>query len=168
MGVHHPNSMGHAKARKSFGKVFFLQSERGGINMLGRAGRALGIFLGPVLVQSPNPRFLHGPFPVGKMDWPLSSWGYGLAPFHLGIWIGPFPVFRFMLGFKGCSEAAWRQSVARVHEYLNHVVQEICWVDGLNLFNHCPHSPFLMTHFTDSMPIGSIGDMWSANLWNPK
>ena len=23
---------------------------------------------------------------------PLSSWGYGLAPFRLGIWIGPFPV----------------------------------------------------------------------------
>ena len=23
---------------------------------------------------------------------PLSSWGYGPAPFRLGIWIGPFPV----------------------------------------------------------------------------
>ena len=24
--------------------------------------------------------------------WPLSSWGYGLAPFWLGMWNGPFPV----------------------------------------------------------------------------
>ena len=33
-----------------------------------------------------------GPFPVGDVDWPLSGWGYGLAPFRLGIWTGPFPV----------------------------------------------------------------------------
>ena len=25
-----------------------------------------------------------------------------------------------------------------------------------------------MTHFTDSMPISSIGGIWSADLWNPK
>ena len=31
-----------------------------------------------------------GPFSVGDMDWPLSSWGYGLALFQLGIWTGPF------------------------------------------------------------------------------
>ena len=31
------------------------------------------------------------PFPVADMDWPLSNWGYGLAPFQLGIWTGPFP-----------------------------------------------------------------------------
>ena len=24
--------------------------------------------------------------------WPLSGWGYGLAPFRLGIWTGPFLV----------------------------------------------------------------------------
>ena len=35
---------------------------------------------GPLLIRSPNPRFLHGPFPVGDMDQPLSSWGYGPAP----------------------------------------------------------------------------------------
>ena len=67
-----------------------------------------------------------------------------------------------------CSEVAWRQSVARVREYLNHVVQEIRWADRLNPFNHCPHFPFFMTHFTDSMPISSIGGIWSADLWNPK
>ena len=55
------------------------------------------------------------------------------------------------------SEVAWRQSVARAREYLNHVVQEIRWADGLNPFNHCPHFPFFMTHFTDPMPINSIG-----------
>ena len=26
------------------------------------------------------------------MDLPLSGWGYGPAPFELGIWTGPFPV----------------------------------------------------------------------------
>ena len=31
------------------------------------------------------------PFPVADMDRPLSSWGYVLTPFRLGIWIGPFP-----------------------------------------------------------------------------
>ena len=35
-------------------------------------------------------------------------------------------------------------------------------------FNHCPHFPLLMTHFIDSMPISSIGGIWSADLWNPK
>ena len=67
-----------------------------------------------------------------------------------------------------CSEVAWRQSVARAREYLNHVVQEIRWADRLNPFNHCPHFPFFMTHFTDSMPISSIGGIWSADLWNPE
>ena len=48
-----------------------------------------------------------GPFPIGDMDWPLSSWGnglvpfrlgplarwgYGQPPFRLGIWTGPFPL----------------------------------------------------------------------------
>ena len=33
-----------------------------------------------------------GPFLVGDMDQPLSGWGYGPAPFRLGIWVGPFLV----------------------------------------------------------------------------
>ena len=31
----------------------------------------------------------------------------------------------FMSRTEGCSELAWRQGVARVPEYLNHVVEEI-------------------------------------------
>ena len=50
----------------------------------------------------------------------------------------------------------------------NHVVQEIRWVDKLNPRNYCPHFPFFMTHFTDSMPIASISGVWSVDLWNPK
>ena len=73
-----------------------------------------------------------------------------------------------MSGTKGCWEVCWRQSVARVCEYLNHVVQEICWADRLNPFNHCPHFPFFMTHVTDPMPISSIGGISSADLWNSK
>ena len=33
----------------------------------------------------PNPLFLDAPFPVGDMDRPFFSWGYGLAPFRLRI-----------------------------------------------------------------------------------
>ena len=73
-----------------------------------------------------------------------------------------------MLGTKGCLEAAWHQSIACVCEFLNHVVQEIRCADRLNLFDHCPHFPFFMTHFTDSMPIGSIGGKWSDDVWNSK
>ena len=40
--------------------------------------------------------------------------------------------------------------------------------DRLNPFNHFPHFAFFMTHFTDSMPISSIGGIRSADLWNPK
>ena len=39
---------------------------------------------------------------------------------------------------------------------LDHVVQDIRWADTLNSF-YCPQFPFFMTHFTDSMPINSIG-----------
>ena len=69
---------------------------------------------------------------------------------------------------EGCSEVAWRQCPARVREYLNHVVQEIRWANRLAPFNHCPHFPFFMTHFTDSMPMSSIGGIWSAHMWNPQ
>ena len=30
--------------------------------------------------------------PVLVLWWPLSNWGYGLAPFRLGIWTGHFPI----------------------------------------------------------------------------
>ena len=73
-----------------------------------------------------------------------------------------------MLGTKGCSEASWRHNIACVREYLKHVVQEIRWTARLNLFNNCPHFPFFMTHFIDSMPISSIGGIWIADLWNSK
>ena len=42
-----------------------------------------GHLFGPLLIRSPNPRFLHGPFPVGDMERPFSGWGYELAPFRL-------------------------------------------------------------------------------------
>ena len=76
-----------------------------------------------------------------------------------------------MSGTKGCSEVAWRQSVACVHEYLNQVVQEIRWADTWNPFNHCPNFLLFMTHFTDSMPImpiSSVGGIRSADLWKSK
>ena len=50
---------------------------------MGERQRA-GHLFGPLLIRSPNPRFLYGPFPVEDMDRPLSNWGYGLAPFQVG------------------------------------------------------------------------------------
>ena len=58
--------------------------------------------------------------------------------------------------------------LARVRDFLNHVVQEIRWSNWYSRFNHCPHFPYFMTHFTDSMPISSIGGMWSMDLRNPR
>ena len=69
---------------------------------------------------------------------------------------------------KGCWDFAWWRSVARVREYLDHVVLEIQWAESLNSFNYCPHFPFFMTHFTDSMPKSCIGGIWSADPRNPK
>ena len=36
------------------------------------------------------------------------------------------------------------------------------------LFNHCPHFPFFMMHFIDSMPGCSIGGIGSVDQWIPK
>ena len=44
-----------------------------------------------------------------------------------------------------------------VCEYLNMVVDEVRWSNRLNYYNHSPHFPYLVTHFTDPMPISSIG-----------
>ena len=36
------------------------------------------------------------------------------------------------------------------------------------LLNHTPHFPYFVTHYVDSMPIGSIGGALSDVLFNPK
>ena len=59
-------------------------------------------------------------------------------------------------------------AVIKVCEYLNMVVDEIPWSDRLNRYNHNPHFPYLVTHFTDSMPISLIGGALSHILFNPK
>ena len=47
-------------------------------------------------------------------------------------------------------------------------VDEVHWSDRLNRFNHNPHFPYLVTHFTNAMPISSIGGALSDILFNPK
>ena len=43
--------------------------------------------------KEPIHAFCRAPFRLVKdMDQPTFSWGYGLAPFRLGIWTAPFPV----------------------------------------------------------------------------
>ena len=93
---------------------------------------------------------------------------YGHSGLSFFFWMKHTPLAHsgtFMSRSMGCSGGTWQQSVARVRELLDHVVQEIRWANRLN---HCPHFPFFMTHFTDSMPITSIGGMWSVDLRNPK
>ena len=48
------------------------------------------------------------------------------------------------------------------HEYLNMVMDEIRWFGCLNHKSHSPHFPDLVTHFTDSMPVSSIG---GVHIW---
>ena len=48
-------------------------------------------------------RVVHTRHPCTKcnhlaMDWPFFGWGYGLAPFQLGIWTGPFLVGDMVYG----------------------------------------------------------------------
>ena len=64
-------------------------------------------------------------------------------------------------------------SVDRVRDYpsggyMNQVVQEIRWVDRLDEWNHTPPLTYFLTHYVDSMPIGSIGGALSDVLFNPK
>ena len=68
---------------------------------------------------------------------------------------------------EGCSEVAWRQSVARFANTRTMLFKRLYGADRLKPFHHCPHFLFFMTHFADSMPINSIGGIWSADLWNP-
>ena len=87
--------------------------------------------------------------------------------------LGACRAFWAMSGTKGSCGAAWRHSGAChsgacFRKYFHHVVQDIRWADKLNPFNHCPHFPFFMTHFSDSMPITSIGGICSVDLWNSK
>ena len=64
-----------------------------------------------------------------------------------------------------CGLCVVEETVKKVREYLNMVVDEVRWSDCLNPYNHSPHFPYLVTHFTDSMPISSIGGALSDVLF---
>ena len=44
-----------------------------------------------------------------------------------------------------------------VRTLLNFVVDEIWWEESLSPYNHNPNFPYFVTHFTDIMPIWSVG-----------
>ena len=73
-----------------------------------------------------------------------------------------------MVGKPKASPQAIDSVVCKVRRYLNLAVDEVHWSDRLNRFNHNPHFPYLVTHFTDAMPISSIGGALSDILFNPK
>ena len=60
------------------------------------------------------------------------------------------------------------RNVASVHTLLNAPVDEIWWDERLSPYNHNPHFPYFVTHYTDSMPICSMGGSLSDALFNPK
>ena len=67
-----------------------------------------------------------------------------------------------------CSDNVFMENVSRVRTLLNSVVDEIWWEERLSPYNHNPHFPYFVTHFTDSMPICSVGGELSDVLFNPK
>ena len=68
-----------------------------------------------------------------------------------------------------CSDDIFVRNVARVREYLNAVIDEIWWSDRLSPYNHNAHFPyFVVTHYTDSMPICTVGGTLSDVLFNPQ
>ena len=73
-----------------------------------------------------------------------------------------------MVGKPKASPQAIDRIVCKVRRYLNLAVDEVHWSDRLNRFNHNAHFPYLVTHFTDAMPISSIGGALSDILFNPK
>ena len=67
-----------------------------------------------------------------------------------------------------CSDDMYMRNASRVRTLLNSVVDEIWWEERLSPYNHNPHFPYFVTHFTDGMPICSVGGDLSDVLFNPK
>ena len=67
-----------------------------------------------------------------------------------------------------CWDNVYMQNVSRVRTFLNSLVDEIWWEERLSLYDHNPHFPYFVTHFTDSMPICPVGGDLSHVLFNPK
>ena len=66
------------------------------------------------------------------------------------------------------SSSVVEATIKKVREYLNIVVDEIRWSDRLNPCHHSPHFPYLVTHFTDSVPFSPIGGALFDVLFDPK
>ena len=60
------------------------------------------------------------------------------------------------------------RNVSLVPTLLNSVADEIWWDERFSPYNHNPHFPYLVTHFTDSMPICSVGGDLSSVLFNAR
>ena len=66
-----------------------------------------------------------GPFPVGDMDWPLSGWGYG-----------PTPAFTF-IGIKNGTLTARQQSYNDVHGNTLSICLNSCGTSGVAALMSC-------------------------------
>ena len=67
-----------------------------------------------------------------------------------------------------CSDNVYIRNVSRVRTLLNSMVDEICWDERLSPYSHNPHFLHFITHFTNNMPICSVGGELSDVLFNPK
>ena len=61
-----------------------------------------------------------------------------------------------------CSDDLYMRNVSPVQTLVNSVVDEIWWEERLSPYNHNPHFPYFVAHFTNNMP------MCSDVLFNPK
>ena len=78
------------------------------------------------------------------------------------IWQKHHPTTDFGVWCTDMLSSQVHRIVAKVQEY------HVKWEDRLCKYDHNPHFPYLITHFTDSMPVASIGGALSNMLWNPK
>ena len=62
----------------------------------------------------------------------------------------------------------YMRNASVVRTLLNSVVDEIWWDERLSPYNHNPHLPYFVTHFTDSMPICLVGGDLLDVLFNSR
>ena len=65
-------------------------------------------------------------------------------------------------------DGVYMGNIAHVPTLLNALVDDIWSDERLSPDNLSPHFPYFVTHFTNSMPICSVGGFLSGVLFNPK
>ena len=92
-GAHYTGSLANSTGQAQVRISAQVGSYWGGSRVSGGASArraCAGHLLGPLLIRSPNPHFLHGPFPVGDVDRPPSVRGYAPDIVHFSFFMTHF------------------------------------------------------------------------------